>query len=351
MALFCINGFRLNMKKKILYIVLVLVVILAALGIYGYRILSTGFDIDKTVYIYVDRSKNYDALLKEVEDSAKVESLSNFKLLASALGYEGNLKTGRYAVTPDMKAIDLIRNLRSGHQTPVKLKFNNIRTKEDLTERISEQLMIGKESLLSALDDKDKCQELGFTPETVVAMFIPNTYEFYWDVSLDSFLKRMEKEYKAFWTDQRKNKAKEIGLTEVEVSTLASIVEEECTYSDEYPMVAGLYLNRLRLGQALQADPTVKFAVGDFSLRRILNKHLEVDSPYNTYKHTGLPPGPIRIPSIKGIDSVLNFSTHDYLYMCAKEDFSGYHNFAKTFAEHQLNATKYRKALSERGIF
>jgi Predicted periplasmic solute-binding protein len=168
-----------------------------------------------------------------------------------------------------MSVYDLIKDLRSGHQAPVKLKFNNIRTKEDLAQRISEQLMINKETLLNTLEDSTKCKELGFNPKTVVAMFIPNTYEYYWDVTIDNFLQRMKKEYKKFWDNDRLEKAKEIGLTPVEVSTLASIVEEECTYSDEYPKVAGLYINRLHIGQVLQADPTVKFAVGDFSLRRI----------------------------------------------------------------------------------
>lgn len=182
-------------------------------------------------------------------------------------------------------------------------------------------------------------------------MFIPNTYEVYWDISIDGLLKRMKKEYDKFWNDSRKDKAAVIGLTPVEVSILASIVEEECTYTDEYPTVAGLYLNRIKRKQLLQADPTVKFAVGDFGLRRILNVHLETDSPYNTYKYEGLPPGPIRIPSIKGIDSVLNYAKHDYLYMCAKEDFSGRHNFAKTLAEHNKNAANYRNALNHSGIY
>jgi len=338
------------MKKKLLYVFLAIIVVVIALAAYGYSIISTGFNIDKTVYVYVDENKDYEALLSEIRDSAKVESVSNFNMLVSAMSYKDNMKTGRYAVTPDMTAYDLIKNLRSGHQTPVKLKFNSIRTKEDLSERVASQLMMSKESLLNRLDDIEVCQSLGFTPEEVVVMFIPNTYEVYWDISMGDFLQRMKREYNQFWSESRKAKAKEIGLSPIEISTLASIVEEECTYSDEYPVVAGLYLNRLRTGQLLQADPTVKFAVGDFSLRRILNKHLEVNSPYNTYLHTGLPPGPIRIPSIKGIDAVLNYDKNDYLYMCAKEDFSGRHNFAKTFAEHQVNATRYRNALNARGI-
>ena len=339
------------MKKKILYILLAIVVIGAVLAGYAYSVLNTGFSADKTVYIYIDESKDYNMLLSQIKDSAKVDNLSHFETLAGLMQYKDNLKTGRYAVKPGMNIYEVIKEFRRGQQAPVKLTFNNIRTKEDFAKRIDEQLMINSTELLGQLEGEQTCEELGFTEKTIPAMFIPNTYEFYWDISIDNFLKRMKKEYDSFWTESRLNKSKEIGLTPVEVSILASIVEEECMYADEYPIVAGLYINRLRKGQALQADPTVKFAVGDFSLRRILFKHLEVESPYNTYKHTGLPPGPIRIPSIKGIDAVLNYAKHDYLYMCAKEDFSGYHNFAKTHAEHEQNAIRYRRALSARGIF
>lgn len=338
------------MKKKILYISLIVLIAVIAVAVYGYSVLSTGFNIDKTVYVYIDNHKDYSSLLDEVRDSAKVKSISNFEMLATIFGYKDNMRTGRYAVTPDMTVYDLVRDLRSGHQTPVKLKFNNIRTKADLSKRISDQLMLSEETLYNKLDDINTCESLGFTPEDVVAMFIPNTYDIYWDIDLNDFLQRMKKEYSRFWDEKRIAKAKEMGLSLVEVSTLASIVEEECTFSDEYSVVAGLYLNRLHIGQPLQADPTVKFAVGDFSLRRILNKHLDVNSPYNTYQHAGLPPGPIRVPSIKGIDAVLNYDKNDYLYMCAKEDFSGRHSFAKTYGEHQVNAAKYRKALNLRGI-
>lgn len=338
------------MKKKILYIAIIFVIAIIAVAVYGYSVISTRFNIDKTVYLYIDGNKDYYALLEELRDSAKVESLANFEMLATALGYKGNMRTGRYAVTPDMTIYDLVRDLRNGHQIPIKLKFNNIRTKADLSERISDQLMLSDESLYNKLDDISTCESLGFTPENIVAMFIPNTYDIYWDTNLNDFLQRMRKEYSRFWDEKRTSKAKEMGLSPIEVSILASIVEEECTFSDEYPIVCGLYLNRLRIGQALQADPTVKFAVGDFSLRRILNKHLEVNSPYNTYQYTGLPPGPIRVPSIKGIDAVLNYDKNDYLYMCAKEDFSGRHNFAKTHGEHQVNAARYRNALNARGI-
>lgn len=340
-------------KKRNIFLFIFLILILIAGGGYYYinSILSSGFDIDKTVYIYIDESKNYNELLTQIDTTAHVQNREGFKQLASYMKYPESIKTGRYAITPDMNIRQAIRMLQLGQQSPVRLTFNNMRLKEDLAKRISEQLMLDESELLAVLNSPQKASEYGFTEETFGAMFIPNTYEIYWDTSSENFLKRMQSEYNRFWTEERKNKASAQGLTPVEVSNLAAIVEEECYFADEYPTVAGLYLNRLKRGQLLQADPTVKYAVGDFSLQRVLNRHLEVDSPYNTYKYQGLPPGPIRIPSIKGIDAVLNPADHSYLYMCAKEDFSGRHNFAVTHAEHERNAARYRKALNERRIF
>lgn len=339
------------MKKVLLYILLAVIILALGAAGYGYYVLNTGFSTNKKVYLYIDENKDYNTLRQALIDSARIENISNFDLLSQVLDYKDNIKTGRYEVAPDMNLYELINTLRRGQQAPVKLKFNNIRTKEDLAERLSDQLMISRVSILNALNNSEVYEKLGFNKETIVAMFIPNTYEVYWDTSLDSFISRMKKEYDSFWNESRREKARNIGLSLTDVSILASIVEEECMYADEYPIVAGLYINRLNKGMLLQADPTVKFANGDFSLRRILHKHLVIDSPYNTYKHTGLPPGPIRIPSIKGIDAVLSYKKHDYLYMCAKEDFSGYHNFAKTHAEHQQNAMKYQRALNIRGIY
>jgi UPF0755 protein len=210
--------------------------------------------------------------------------------------------------------------------------------------------MIDADSLLYLLNDSTYCDALGFTPETVLTMFLPNTYEMYWNIGEEKFVSKMKREYLNFWNSDRNAKAQALGLSPIEVSVLASIVEEESAVVDEYPMIAGLYLNRLSKGMPLQADPTVKFALGDFGLRRILHKHLEVDSPYNTYKNIGLPPGPLRIPSIKAIDAVLNRVEHNYLYMCAKEDLSGTHNFAVTLAQHTANARRYQAALNRRGI-
>ena len=339
-------------KRNVLLIILA-VLIVAAGGVFVYikGFLDAEFRIKETVYIYVDKQKNFEAVLTQMDTTAHVSDLNAFKRLASYMKYPDNMKTGRYAITPDMSIQEVISDLKGGHQAPVKLKFNNIRTKADLAKRLASQLMLTEEEFMDAFNSSVICSKLGFTPETITCMFVPNTYEVYWDVTLDSFLKRMKDEYSKFWTSERLEKAKAQGLTPIEVSILASIVEEECYFSDEYPVVAGLYLNRLRIGQLLQADPTVKFAVGDFSLKRILFEHLQVESPYNTYKHLGLPPGPIRVASIKGIDAVLNAQKHGYLYMCAKEDFSGRHNFAVTHAEHVRNANRYRAALNQRKIY
>jgi UPF0755 protein len=308
------------------------------------------FDLEETAYIYIDGEKEYEDVIAQLK-KAGLPSEQLFRILAERMKYPGNVKTGRYAVEKGSTMPDVIRMLRAGNQTPVKLTFNNVRTKEELAGRVSRQLMMDSTLLVGALNDPATIGELGFDTYTLSALFIPNTYEIYWDTSIDNFLKRMRKEYDRFWNDERRSKAEKIGLSPIQVATLASIVEEEATYIDEYPIVAGLYLNRLKRGMRLEADPTVKFAVGDFTLRRILFRHLEVESPYNTYKNGGLPPGPIRIPSIQAIEETLSPQQHNYLFMCAKDDLSGRHNFATTHAEHARNAARYQRALNERGIF
>lgn len=345
-----------NKKKQskrniIAGILLFFILLIAGVGVWGYRLAwAPNFMPQETVYIYIGKDKSFTDLCRQLQDSADCSRIGSFKQLAGMLKYQANIRTGRYAVSPGMSNLQLLNDLRRGHQVATRLTFNNIRFKEDLAERLDEQLMLDKDELLSLLNDSAYCDSLGFTTETITSLFIPNTYEVYWNIPADKLMQRMKREYIAFWTDARLEKAKAIGLTPAEVATLASIVEEETAASDEYPIVAGLYLNRLHRGIPLQADPTVKFAVGDFTLQRILFEHLEVDSPYNTYKHAGLPPGPLRIPTIKGMDSVLNYMKHNYLYMCAKEDFSGRHNFAATLAEHNRNANRYRAELNRRKI-
>ena len=327
------------------------VVLLLATGFWAYRmVLASNFSIKETTYVYVDSQKNFNDLCNQLKDSASCKSLASFKQLAYLIGYPDKMKTGRYAIEPGTGNLRLLKNLIGGLQSPIRITFNNIRLRTDLAQRLDDQLMVTKDELLTRFADSAYCAELGFTTETIQCMFIPNTYELYWDITPDNFMKRMQKEYKAFWTADRLAKAAKIGITPVQVSVLASIVEEETAKADEMGMVAGLYLNRLQINMPLQADPTVKYAVGDVTLKRIMFEHLQVESPYNTYKHTGLPPGPIRVPSIKGINAVLNHDQHNYIYMCAKDDFSGRHNFASTLAEHAKNANRYRAELNRRQI-
>lgn len=319
-------------------------------GIGAYFLCIPNFTPQETSYIYIYPDKDFNNLCLQLEDSAKCKNIGTFKQVAAYLKYPEKMRTGRYAVEPGMNNLDLIRNLRNGNQVPVQITFNNIRMKDELADRLSEQLMLHSRELLDLMNDEAYCESLGFAPYTIKAMFIPNTYEVYWNMSAENFMQRMKREYGAFWNVSRRNQAGKIGISLIEVSILASIVEEESAAVEEYPIIAGLYINRLYKGIPLQADPTVKYALGDFAIQRVLNEYLKIDSPYNTYLHTGLPPGPIRIPSIKGIDAVLNYKKHNYLYMCAKEDFSGRHNFAVTLAEHNRNANRYRAALNQLGI-
>ena len=319
------------------------------LAILWYAFFSATFHPNKKSYVLVDADDTPDSVIAKVKKVGKPSSMASFKWLMKHMGYK--VHTGRYKISRGDGTYLLYRHLSTGHQSPAEFSLNNIRTKKDLAKSISDQLMMKESKIESMLNDPDFCARYGYTPETIIAMFIPNTYEFYWDIKPNAFFKRMKSECDKFWLDDnRLGKAKEIGYTPVQVMTIASIVEEETNNNDEKAMVAGLYINRLHSGMKLQADPTIRFALQDFTIRRVGGSQLMVQSPYNTYKHEGLPPGPIRIPSIEGIDAVLNYAHHDYLYMCAKEDFSGTHNFAKTWDEHEANAKRYQKALTERKI-
>ncbi len=339
-------------KKIILPIIILTTLILCVVAFFVLKnLVFKPFQIEETQYLYIEEDDTVEKIILKLNDNG-LPSEKIFRMLAQRMNYNDNqIKTGKYEIKPNTTMIHLIRILRTGQQTPLNITFNNIRTKENLVGRLSNQLMIDSISLLNALNNKETIEKLGFDSTTIVAMFIPNTYEVYWDISVDGLMQRMKKEYDRFWNETRLAQAKALELTPIEVSTLASIVEEEATYADEYPIVAGLYLNRLKKGMRLEADPTVKFAVGDFTLRRILYRHLEAESPYNTYKVEGLPPGPIRMPSIKAIDATLQPQSHNYLFMCAKDDLSGRHNFAKTHAEHSRNAARYQRALNKMGIY
>ena len=332
------------MSKRIKYIVIgVCTVVCIGIITASYLFFGKPGNGSEENVIYIDKDDTPDSVFNKAQ-----------------LGWRGNLinkvmpyrqvRTGRYVIGPNTDILTLYRKLRNGQQDPILLTIPTSRTMDRLAGALSKKLMLDSLTLVNAFTDEEFCQQMGYNTATLPALFIPNTYEVYWDISLKGLMTRMQKENKAFWDTEREQKAKKLNLTHEEICTLASIVDEETANDAEKPIIAGLYLNRLHKGMLLQADPTVKFAVGDFSLRRILGKHLQKESPYNTYLNIGLPPGPIRIASIKGLDAVLNHREHNYLYMCAKADFSGTHEYASTFSEHQKNARNYIRALNARNI-
>jgi UPF0755 protein len=309
------------------------------------------FSGDKEKLLFINSDDDFNNVLNKLSD-INLLNVNTFKWVANKKKYIQNIKPGRYLINNEMSINDLINLLKSGNQTPVKITFNNTRTINDFVSNISSSLEIDSVSLLNAIYDKNFLLNNKLTNENVGCIFIPNTYEFYWNVSSEGFLNRMLLEYDKFWNNDRIKKSKLIPLNLNEISILASIVQMEQNIKyDERPIIAGLYLNRINQNMKLESDPTLIFALKDFSLKRVLNKDKKVLSPYNTYKNKGLPPGPICMPSINAIDAVLNFDKHNYIFMCAKEDLSGYHNFAVTYKKHLKNARRYQKMLSKKKIF
>ncbi|MDF2157402.1 endolytic transglycosylase MltG [Algoriphagus sp. CAU 1675] len=342
-------------KKKLL---LILMISFSVLGIsmtfYFYQVFyspNTLTESDQPYTLKIPSNANFQYVANELFENKVINDPVSFGFVSKVLDYQELVKPGLYTIQPKMTNLELVRLLRSGNQTPVRITFNNVRTKEDLAEKITTNLEISQEQFLNILKDSVYIRKFDFNEETVMGMFIPNTYEVWWNTSPEALFDRMYKEYESFWTEARKEKAQKIGLNPKEVTTLASIVQAESQKADERPRIAGVYLNRLRLKMPLQADPTLVFALGDFSLKRVLNIHKETESPYNTYKYAGLPPGPINLPDINSLDAVLNAEKHSYLYFCAKEDFSGYHAFATTLAQHNANARRYQAALNAARIF
>ncbi len=339
-------------KKIILSGLLALCIAGAILAGTGYYLfLYPQFHPKKTTYVFVDRDDTLDSIIHKIKATGNPGNMAGFRWMAEYRKYDRHIHTGRYAIRRGDDVYHLFSRFYRGYQEPVNLTVGSVRTLDRLARSLGNQLMVDSTEIATRLFDPAFQQEMGYTPETMACLFIPETYEVYWDISVDNLFQRFQKEHDRFWNENRKKQAQAIGLTPAEVCTLASIVEEETNNKAERPMVAGLYINRLHNGMPLQADPTVKFAVQDFTLRRVTNEHLRMNSPYNTYLHAGLPPGPIRIATPQGIDSVLNYTKHNYLYMCAKEDFSGTHNFASNYSEHMANARKYWKALNDRKIF
>ena len=342
-------------KKRVIITVASIVAALATIavissGILYYIVKSPQINIDETAYIYIYPHDNSDSVINKIKAVAAPSSTIGFRILAEHNNFDSKKRSGKYAINDKDSWYSIYSRIVTKQQTPVKVVVPSVRSFEQLSKVVSEQLMFDSLAIQELFTSNVFVQNLGYTFETLPTLILPDTYEFYWNVEPERFFIRMMNERKKFWNEDRLAKAKALNMTPEEVATLASIVDEETNDNAEKPIVAGLYINRLKRNIPLQADPTVKFALGDFARKRILLADLEVESPYNTYKNTGLPPGPIRIATIAGIESVLNYAKHNYIYMCAKEDFSGTHNFAVTLSEHNANARRYQAALNKLNI-
>jgi UPF0755 protein len=331
---------------------LILFLLFSILGIsfsfYAYQIVYTPnilVDKEDKMFIINDVFTFHD-VQHDLLEGGYVHDPVSFGFLARIAGYDEQLKSGRYILKKNMTNLQALRVLRSGKQEPVRITFNNVRLIPELAEKITRNLAMTPQEFEASVVAFSMGNDEGFNKDNVMAMFIPNTYEVYYNVSPAALVGRMNAEYKNFWNNDRIAKQTALGLSKIEVSVLASIVQAETVKREEGPTIAGLYINRLRKGIPLQADPTLVFALGDFTLKRVLNEHKQIDSPYNTYRNAGLPPGPINLPEIRSIDAVLNYTRSDYYYMCAREDFSGYHNFTGDYQEHMNNAIRYQRALT-----
>lgn len=343
--------------KKLLFTILVFVLILFTVtGIFGYWFWNAVFKNNvklrsgEIAYLFVPTGSDFKDLRTNLLESGFLKNSNTFFWVAERKNLKNHVYAGRYEIRAGMSNNDLTNMLRSGKQKPLNLIFNNIRTSEQLAGNISRQIEADSVSIIRLMKNREFLKKYDLNPETARTIFIPNTYEFYWNTDAKKFFSRMHDEYLKFWNNQRKSKAKSLGMSVSEVSILASIVDKETNQNDEKPRIAGVYLNRLNNNWKLQADPTVVYAVGDFEMKRVLNIHLQIDSPYNTYKYPGLPPGPICLPTIAGIDAVLNAEKHDYYYFVAKPDGSGSHHFAKTYNQHLNFARQFHQSLNERKI-
>lgn len=340
-------------NKKLISLLLFFALIILFIIFLIYRLLfglslKTG---GENTILYIPEGSTYVQAMDTVKAHFLIPDPKVFNWIAEKKNYPALVKPGRYIIDTDLSYTGLINLLRSGRQTPVNVTFNNIRTLNDLAGKIGKQIDADSVQLINFLMDPDNYTKDGFTRETVISVFIPNTYQLFWNTDAEGFYSRMYREYIRFWNEDRQAKAKAKNLTQIEVSILASIIDDEVAKPEEKPKIAGVYLNRLKRGIPLQACPTIKFALNDWTITRVLKAYLEVDSPYNTYKHYGFPPGPIGCATIEGIDAVLNAEKHDYLFFAAKADFSGYHNFSRTLSEHNRYAAEYQRELNKRKIY
>lgn len=339
-----------------IFIIVIIIGIIGA-GTYAYNKYRSIYDPNifikknkEELYLFVPTGTDMICLKNLIFKNTYVKDTASFSWVAEMKKFT-KVYPGRYLLTDSMSNNELVNMLRIGNQKPIPFTINFYRFKESIAQKAAELLEADLGDISLLLNDEEYLKKKGFNPQTAIAMFIPNTYQFNWNTSAEEFVERMNDEYQRFWNDERRKKANALGMSTVEVMTLASIVDREAMYDDEKPRIAGVYINRLKKGIRLQADPTVVYAVGNFKIRRVLNKHIKYESPYNTYLNKGLPPGPICTPSITSIDAVLDYEKHKYIFFCAKEDFSGYHNFAVTHAEHSANAKKFQRALNKRKIY
>lgn len=341
--------------KKFLQITLILIAVVALAGAYLFYRFQSRTMVPRglsSYYVYVPTNASFEEVVDSLTENGIVRDETIFRQLSAYMKYERNpMRAGRFEVKPGWTVIQLIRHLRGGPQSPVNVVLTNERLPEDVAAKVARFIEPDSSDMAAVLTDPDYLQSIGYTPETVMSLFIPNTYQFFWNTTPTGFIERMVREHDAFWDkDNRKQLAARLGLSPAQVYTLASIVERETLVGDEKPRIAGVYLNRLRLGMLLQADPTSVFATRDFDTPRVTDYHTQFDSPYNTYKYKGLPPGPISMASISSIDAVLKAEQHDYIFFCAVGDGSGRHAFAETLAGHNQNAQRYRENLRQRGL-
>jgi UPF0755 protein len=339
---------RIGKFSMVIFALLLVIASYRAFELFGFIFKA---NVTQNAVMLIQTGSEYPDVEKIITDRELIHNLRAFKWVSKKKGYIENIRPGRYELKKGANTNELVNMLRIGQQSPVNVTFNNVRYFDELAGRVSRYFEADSLAFINEFTKAEYTNKYGFTPETFSAMFVPNTYQMYWTTTPEQFIERMHSEYNKFWNNERKEKAATLNLTPVEVSTLASIVQEETIKEDEKSRVAGVYLNRLKRGMLLQADPTIKFAMNDFSIRRINKDMLTINSPYNTYRRPGLPPGPINFPETSSLEAVLNAENHDYLYMCAKDDFSGYHNFAHTLQQHNINAAKYRRALNENKIW
>jgi UPF0755 protein len=335
------------------FLIVLAIIFVISIGLTGFNYYLKYFSPNvtgKQTYLYIHTGAKFSDVYNTIREGGIVKDTNSFYWSAKQMNYINRVKPGRYHLHAGAGNRQLINMLASGSQEPVTLAFHNLRLKEQFAGYVAKKIEPDSAAIIHLLDSAGFVEKYGFTTDDVYTVFLPDSYQLYWNTSPEKFFKRMYTNYQKFWNPGRKQKAAAINLNPIQVSILASIVDAEALHDDEMPTIAGLYLNRLTKGMKLASDPTVIYAENDFTIKRVLTKYLSINSPYNTYLHTGLPPGPIMMPSVNAVNSVLNYKKNDYIYMCAKADFSGYHAFATNEADHLVNARKFHEALNNRNI-